>query len=1090
MVPVGSQADGPGAMLGIGRAHISRYDHHRAGAIDPSASYNAPVVSTLQVEPQGPSLYPALYRGVVQGNILYITEQDTVNGNSNLELIDISSPAAPAKLSKTAGSGAGMNGIAVNGQYVYVSYWKSSVVQVFDATNPSSPTPVGSVTTACNSATNKGLYGALVISGHYLYAPCANPALSPPFTTGFIDVINIANHASPSEVGQITAQNMTNPTSLAASGQVLYASEPSEADGSGGHFSAVCAYSLAGGPVPAAPVSCASVGHSPQNIAVQGTTVAASIGDDDELDIVDFSNPVSPNVYSAALDPSICVHPYVENMVAFQGSTVFVGCSNSPFGNTEGNSGPGYGVEAVDVTNITAPTLLGTLLGSSGNSFATIVPNGSYLYLGGYPGQDGTTSSTAGVLYTVDTGEATITNITFLPTSLSFASQTIETTSAAQSVTLSNTGTAAITINGITITGTNPSDFAQANTCGTSVAANASCSISVTFTPTAAGARSGSLSVSDNASGSPQTVPLYGTGATTQTPAGVIFNAIGSPALYLETGEAAAQELQTLISGTNYQCLWTGGSGALVATDPTTGQSENGRSWIAWSIDTVDDGTSCANPGTSPQIYSYLQSDSVIGTRCLFNGCIIINSASGGATLNSVFQAPCTLDGSTPNEEVCTLPASIAAYWGSGLPVSAAGTDMRPEDAEFATLRALAPCGLPFPINSAEPTRFLGLGYTSGGASISSFYSSGSFHVTSFTLPAGGYTAYRIGAAPIVVHINQTDGTALGAGAAGFADTSITNIDSASLAGFLDGSRSRTQDLPGATGSSQGVTVLIREPLSGTYNTMELNVSNTSDNQTSMDVGENQTATQQNCAGPLPKSNPMDIATKAGARTRVIGSSEMENVMFGTGSEAALPFPAVLGWSSWSEANFKNAYSGKANFNADARYLMVDGVDPLQSTFTGGVIPTAGNGLLAGVTMSHVIDGSYPIWSFLRLVCAGNGSSAACTAAGNLAKSAQNYVALGASADALHPPDFVPVASSTRAWNSQVIRSHFMPAGIGSPCGPVANGTGPRTGPHAAPECGGDVGGVVYTIQGDLDFETDFQSGIGVKQVGEINRRR
>jgi cation transport regulator ChaC len=54
----------------------------------------------------------------------------------------------------------------------------------------------------------------------------------------------------------------------------------------------------------------------------------------------------------------------------------------------------------------------------------------------------------------------------------------------------------------------------------------------------------------------------------------------------------------------------------------------------------------------------------------------------------------------------------------------------------------------------------------------------------------------------------------------------------------------------------------------------------------------------------------------------------------------------------------------------------------------------------------------------------------------------------------------------------------------------VANGTGPTTGSHAALECGGDVGGVVYTIAGDKDYETDFQSGLGVKEVGEINHRR
>jgi hypothetical protein len=100
------------------------------------------------------------------------------------------------------------------------------------------------------------------------------------------------------------------------------------------------------------------------------------------------------------------------------------------------------------------------------------------------------------------------------PTSLTFASQNAGTTSAAQSITLSNTGSAALTITGITVTGTNSSAFAETSTCGSSVAAGANCAIGVTFTPSASGAASASLSVADNASGSPQSVTLSGTGAS------------------------------------------------------------------------------------------------------------------------------------------------------------------------------------------------------------------------------------------------------------------------------------------------------------------------------------------------------------------------------------------------------------------------------------------------------------------------------------------------------------------------------------------------------------------------------------------------
>jgi Cep192 domain 4/Beta-propeller repeat len=102
--------------------------------------------------------------------------------------------------------------------------------------------------------------------------------------------------------------------------------------------------------------------------------------------------------------------------------------------------------------------------------------------------------------------------ITLSPTSLTFTSQALGTTSQDQTINLSNTGSVALDITGITITGADSADFSQTNNCGTSVAANSSCLITVTFDPTATGSRTASVSIADNASGSPQTVSLTGTG--------------------------------------------------------------------------------------------------------------------------------------------------------------------------------------------------------------------------------------------------------------------------------------------------------------------------------------------------------------------------------------------------------------------------------------------------------------------------------------------------------------------------------------------------------------------------------------------------
>jgi len=95
-----------------------------------------------------------------------------------------------------------------------------------------------------------------------------------------------------------------------------------------------------------------------------------------------------------------------------------------------------------------------------------------------------------------------------LPASLTFASQLVGTTSAAQTVTLSNTGSAALNIGSIATAG----DYTQTNNCGGSLDAGTSCSINVIFKPTNTGARAGTLSVTDNASGSPQKAALTGTG--------------------------------------------------------------------------------------------------------------------------------------------------------------------------------------------------------------------------------------------------------------------------------------------------------------------------------------------------------------------------------------------------------------------------------------------------------------------------------------------------------------------------------------------------------------------------------------------------
>ena len=101
------------------------------------------------------------------------------------------------------------------------------------------------------------------------------------------------------------------------------------------------------------------------------------------------------------------------------------------------------------------------------------------------------------------------------PSSIAFGSQAVSTTSSARTVTLTNSGNATLTISSIALAGGNPRQFADTTTCGSSLNASASCTISVTLAPTFAGAISSALTVTDNAPGSPQSVAVSGTGVAT-----------------------------------------------------------------------------------------------------------------------------------------------------------------------------------------------------------------------------------------------------------------------------------------------------------------------------------------------------------------------------------------------------------------------------------------------------------------------------------------------------------------------------------------------------------------------------------------------
>ncbi|MBZ0249621.1 MAG: DUF4214 domain-containing protein [Burkholderiales bacterium] len=98
--------------------------------------------------------------------------------------------------------------------------------------------------------------------------------------------------------------------------------------------------------------------------------------------------------------------------------------------------------------------------------------------------------------------------LTVTPDPLDLGNQAVGATSAARTVTIVNTGTGTVTVSGVAVSG---APFARTHSC-TTIAAGASCPVSVTFTPTALGAKAGTLTVTSNAANGPHTVNLAGTG--------------------------------------------------------------------------------------------------------------------------------------------------------------------------------------------------------------------------------------------------------------------------------------------------------------------------------------------------------------------------------------------------------------------------------------------------------------------------------------------------------------------------------------------------------------------------------------------------
>jgi hypothetical protein len=206
------------------------------------------------------------------------------------------------------------------------------------------------------------------------------------------------------------------------------------------------------------------------------------------------------------------------------------------------------------------------------------------------------------------------------PPSYNFGNQVVGTTSSAAPITLTNTGNATLNITSVTIAGTNSGDFSQTNTCGASLAANASCTLSVTFTPTASGLRSGSLTITDSASPATQSVSLTGTGVATPLvslsppsltfPAQKVGTSSSAQSVTLKnTGSAVLSITSITVSGDFSQTNTCGSSVAVAASctlsvtfKPTATGTRTGAVTITDNGSPATQSVSLTGTGTAPVV--------------------------------------------------------------------------------------------------------------------------------------------------------------------------------------------------------------------------------------------------------------------------------------------------------------------------------------------------------------------------------------------------------------------------------------------------------------------------------------------------------
>jgi len=496
----------------------------------------------------------------------------------------------------------------------------------------------------------------------------------------------------------------------------------------------------------------------------------------------------------------------------------------------------------------------------------------------------------------------------------------------------------------------------------------------------------------------------------------------GSSAMWQATAYGAWHDLAGAVAGTHYtikgKCT-SGNCAQLKDQRSTSIPLEGGNLWVVWN-------------SAQTKFWAYLSVDSVVGNRCFKAQprCLLQIDAQT-KTIAGQNLVSTALWGS----DASALPATVYNAL-NNQPVNAGFTDIRPEDAKFAQCRA---------VSALNATNYSGLGYgtsctqligtpiqselsqpTPATANPAAFNLTGTDPFTGQSIPAS--TTIPVGAAPIIFIANKTNASGLGSAAVKDATVNSSGTGTAQLLWEDEAACNATT----LGGGSAAVTVLLREPLSGTMNTTEF----TNFRLVGSGLGSD---SQEENVNPAV-DNPLNQTCKSGGgkRVRGIGTGEIVNLGIAKITDS-------IGYVFFSYGNVAKV-AGPAGVG---KYLTVNSVDPIQSSYTNGQLPTctAPCPLGSGKSFPHLRDGTYRTWSVLRVVTDAAGTNF--TNVGALVTAAQNNVNATV-------PDFVPYKTtngSDPGLNTEKYRSHYTQSGVA-----------PNNGLGGGTETGGDVGGCIETV--------------------------